>query len=226
MTLKNLVGKGSHGMYKSFKQDPRHRAECRILGTFPEIVADAEHPLSWRLTSDEVSIVDRRVRDMWWPHHTHRLCKRGASFFIKSNRIWKCRDKYTVFMVILPTVLSGFVPTVHHALLELVFALRRLEGQVVSSAEAKSLGVVPGSRVVDKLTLPKLHRALVRGLVLLEGSFPYSGLNPALHHLVHYASQTSQLGSLRYKHYYSPERFQSNVDACTVVAQSYNTING
>ena len=101
-------------------------------------------------------------------------------------------------MVILPTVLSGFVPAVHQALLQLVYTLRRLEGQVVSWADATRLGVLPGSRVIDKDALPDLKEALVRGLVLLEGSLPVSTINPALHHLVHYACQTSRLGSLRY----------------------------
>ena len=198
MVLKNLVGKGSHGMYKPWNYDGRHRAECRILGRFPEVADSATHPLPWRLTREQVSIVDKRVRDMWWPHHTHRLCKRGASFFVKSNRCWKARDKMTIFMVLLPTVLRGFVPAVHQALLQLVFALRRLEGQVVSSDEAKRLRVVPGSCLVEKDVLPELHQELVRGLVLLEGSLPAHSLNPALHHLVHYASQTAKLGSLRY----------------------------
>jgi len=137
-------------MYKPWKYDGRHRAECRILGRFPEVADSATHPFPWRLTREQVSIVDKRVRDMWWPHHTHRLWKRGASFFVKSSRCWKARDKMTIFMVLLPTVLRGFVPAVHQALLQLVFALRRLEGQVVSSAEAKRLRVVPGSCLVEK----------------------------------------------------------------------------
>ena len=197
-TLKTIVGYvHDGGMYDSWKQDPRHRFECAVLGTFPE-VTDTDNPLPWRLTRDELSIVNERVCNMWWPHHTHRLAKNGESFFIKSKRCWKSRDKMTIFMVILPTVLSGFVPAVHQALLQLVYTLRRLEGQVVSWADATRLGVLPGSRVIDKDALPDLKEALVRGLVLLEGSLPVSTINPALHHLVHYACQTSRLGSLRY----------------------------
>ena len=202
MVLKTLVGKVDHGMYKSWgTKDARHRAECGIMGTFPDVVNGG--PLPWRLTREQLRIVNSRVCDMWWPHRTHRLAKRGLSFFYKSKRMWKSRDKMTIFMVLLPTILRGFVPGVHQALLQLVYALRRLEGQVVSFNEAKRLGVLPGARVVDKRALPDIKRALLRGLVLLEGSMPASTLNPALHHLVHYADQTTRLGSLRCFTYYN-----------------------
>ena len=147
--LKGLVGYGKHGMYKSWNKDSRHRRECIALDMFPE-VHDDDSPLRWRLTREELHIVNKRICDMGWPHYTHKLAKHGASFFVKSCRCWKCRDKLEILMVILPTCLRDFVPAVHQALLELAFALRRLEGQVVSSAEAKRLGIMPGSRVVDK----------------------------------------------------------------------------
>ena len=100
-------------------------------------------------------------------------------------------------MVLLPTLLRDFVPAVHQALLDIALALRTLEGQVVSAAKARRFGIIPGSRVVEKRTIADMHKILVRGLVLLEGSFPVSHLNPALHHLVHYAVQTASFGSLR-----------------------------
>ena len=41
-----------------------------------------------------------------------------------------------------------------------------------------------------------MGKALVEGLVLLEGSFPVDQLNPALKHLVHYGPQTQEVGLL------------------------------
>ena len=35
-----------------------------------------------------------------------------------------------------------------------------------------SLGVLPGSEVMDRIILPGLREQLMRGLVLMEGSFP------------------------------------------------------
>ena len=196
MLLKGVVGKGQHGMYKSWNKDDKHRLECIKYGVFP----DVQHGglLPWRLTRENLRVVDRRILDMYWPHGTHRLGKNGYSFFIKSCRAWKSRDKMTIFMVLLPTCLRGFVPALHQAILQLVYALRRLEGQVLSFNQAKHVGVMTGSRVILKKAVPLLHKELLRGLVLLEGAMPVSLLNPALHHLVHYATQTEKLGSLRY----------------------------
>ena len=42
--------------------------------------------------------------------------------------------------------------------------------------------------MLEKIKILLQYEAeLVRGLVLLEGSFPVDQLNPAMHHLVHYA---------------------------------------
>ena len=196
MTLKTLVGKGKYGMYESWSKDDRHRFECRACNIFPE-VHDDNSPFPWRLTREEVKIVNARICRMWWPHYVHKLAKRGHSFLQKSCRMWKARDKLAVFLVILPTVLRGCVPAVYQALLTVAYALRRLEGQVVSAAEARRQGVLPGSRVINKRDLPGIHKDLVRGLVMMEGSLPFSNINPAMHHLVHYAVLTAKFGSLR-----------------------------
>ena len=54
----------------------------------------------------------------------------------------------------------------------------------------------PGSRVIDKRKIPAMGLGVIKGLVLLEGSFPVDHLNPALKHLVHYGSQTDNKGLL------------------------------
>ena len=92
-------------------------------------------------------------------------------------------------MVILPVVLHGFVPALLNALLMVVHALRRLAGQVVSQDEAERIGAAPGARVLRKRDIAALKMELLFGLVLLEGCLPIAKLNPALHHLAHYASQ-------------------------------------
>ena len=60
--------------------------------------------------------------------------------------------------------------------------------------------LVSGSRVIQKNEIPSMGKALVEGLVLLEGSFPVDQLNPALKHLVHYGPQTQEVGLLDWFH--------------------------
>ena len=153
-----------------------------------------------------MKVQDRLVLSMWWPHYVDILHKDGHSFWTHSDRMWKCLHKYYVFMVILPTSLRGFVPAVHTAILMVVYGLRCLQGQVVSESEAENLGVEPGSRVIDKASIPYYDFVLLLGLVLLEGSCPVASLNPIMHHFVHYGSQTARAGILGWLAMWSFER--------------------
>ena len=153
-----------------------------------------------------MKVQDRLVLSMWWPHYVDILHKDGHSFWTHSDRMWKCSRKYYVLMVILPTSLLGFVPAVHTAILMVVYGLRCLQGQVVSESEAEQLGVEPGSRVIDKASIPYYGFILLLGLVLLEGSCPVASLNPIMHHLVHYGSQTVRAGILGWLAMWSFER--------------------
>ena len=68
----------------------------------------------------------------------------GHSFMTHSDRIWKASHKAYALLVILPTVLIGFVPAVHTAFLMLLGGLRRLAGQVLCVREAKRRHMIPG----------------------------------------------------------------------------------
>ena len=117
--------------------------------------------------------------------------------------------------VVLPTVLRGYVPSVHRAILTLISALSQLDGQVYSYADAKDLGVRPGSHCVVKAQLPALHQQLVIGLSLLEGCLPVTQLKPSLHHFIHHAEHTVKFGALRWFWMYSFERYNKFVkDNC------------
>ena len=197
MLMKGLVGQGSVGMYKNWSgKDDKHRADCLAYGIFQDFARGIDRLPPWRLTRNAVNLLDLRVRSMWTPHYVEPLVKDGHSFFTHSDRMWKCKHKSTILLVLLPTLLHGLVPAVHEAILLLVWSLRRLEGQVLCVKEALDLGVTPGSRHIKKTSIPEIHIDLIRGLVLLEGCFPVAHLNPALHHLVHYAMQTMRFGIL------------------------------
>ena len=115
----------------------------------------------------------------------------------------------------LPTVLRGFVPAVHRAILTLISALRKLDGQVYSYDEAKALGVRPGSHGVVIAHLPRLHQQVVTGLSLLEGCLPVTQLKPSLHHFVHHAAHTLKFGALRWFWMFGFERYNKFVkDNC------------
>lgn len=113
------------------------------------------------------------------------------------NRMWKSRRKFRLLLFILVTQLRGMVAAVHRAILLLVWALRQLDGQVHSFERAKILGILPGSRSVAKDGLDAVHRILILGLVLLEGAFPPTQLNPGMKHFVHYPAFTKTHGILR-----------------------------
>lgn len=98
---------------------------------------------------------------------------------------------------ILPTQLRGHVPALREALCVFVWVIRRLCGQVHSYEMAQVLGILPGSRTLDKTILPKVHNDLILGLSLLEGCLPVSHLNPGMHHFVHYAEYSQTHGLLR-----------------------------
>ena len=183
-----------------------NRNDCEAYGIFPEFYKGEDVLPPWRLSSDAVKVMDKRVCSMWWPHYRDLLCGGGHSFWTKSDRMYKSIHKFITLMVILPTCLRGYVPKVHTAILVIVNALRRLDGQVLCVEEATKRGVELGSRVIDPTSIPSLRDELIRGLVLLEGSFPVGHLNPALHHLVHYGLQTARFGLLRWFAMYAFER--------------------
>ena len=142
--------------------------------------------------------MDRRVVTMWCPHYRDKLHKDGVSFWKKPKYNWKTDHKLRVFLVFLPTILRDFVPAVHRALLRITFALRRLDGLVISIDEARRLGVLPGSHVLPKGILDSVNNDLILGIIMLEGCVPISILNTTLHHVLHFAVQTKLNGCLRY----------------------------
>ena len=155
-----------------------------------------------------------------------KLCDGKHSFWKKSytKHAPKCKHKSYIFLVLLPTLLHGFVPSVHRAILTLVYGLRLLDGQVVSVAEAGELGVTVGSHVLKKTVITHAGRLLILGLVMLEGSFPVAQLNPALHHLVHYPDMVLRLGCLRWYSMYSFERNNKKVKG--LARNGHNALSG
>ena len=160
----------------------------------------------WRLTKDQVNLMDERVRRMWWPHYTDLLTRDGASFWKKPDRMWKAKHKWFCLMTILPTCLNGYVAALHMSLLYIISALKSLMGQLYSAIEALERGEEPGTRSIDVDLIEFLAQQLIFGLTLLEGSYPIDHLNPALHHTAHYAQQTAEAGILLWSSLNSFER--------------------
>lgn len=207
MMVKGLVGRGPKGMYKQWaRKDSLHRMDCAAYGIFPAFANGDTLLPPWRLSKDNVDIVDLRIRSMWWPHYRDMVCKKHGSFWKHSDMMWKCSQKRYILRVLLPTCLHGFVKSVHNAVLMLVYALRKLQGQTISADEAIKIGILPGSVAIKKSSIPSFTRELIAGLVLLEGSFPVDHLNPNGHHFSHYGGQTSRIGILDWLSMFSFER--------------------
>ena len=127
-----------------------------------------------------------------------RLCYREKSFWKRSNRIGKAKRKLLLLYYILPTQIRDKIPAVRTAIHKFVWSLRRLDGQVHSYEKAVSLGILPGSRVMDPTIAAKAGHDLIQSLVLLEGCLPVSHLKPSMHHFVHYGEYTESHGCLRW----------------------------
>ena len=224
MLLKALVGKGDQGMYASWTEakDQIHRREAEMQRIYPDIWPQRGGPLPYRLTSEQITMLDRRMGRLLWPHYVERLYYKGYSFWKRPSRMWKMRRKLRLLYYILPTQIRDQVPLVRHALNTFVWAMRRLEGgeryfcvlyrnkyfinthihttctgQVHSWNTCIKMGISPGSFCVNKDEAQACHMGIIRGLVLFEGVLPLSHLNPGMHHFVHYAQYTLTHGSLR-----------------------------
>ena len=211
MMLKALVGHAKEGMYKAWtkKKDDEHRHDCSVYEIFPDFVHGAPPP--WRLSKADVELCDKRVQSMWSPAGVDKLSRDGHSFWTFPDVMWKCKNKHNILLVLLPTCLRGLVPAAHQAILTICNALVHLRGAVLCALELISRGVRPGSKVIEKLKIQMWGKMLIRGLVLLEGSFPVAHLNPNLHHLVHYGQQTAKAGLLGWVAMWSFERVNKRV---------------
>ena len=192
-----VIGKTGNAAdgYSGWSKDAKHRQDCQRLGIFQEVWDGGRLP--WRLTKRERLMLDKRASNISWPHYIEPLYYRGASFWRKPNRMWKCRRKYRLLLFFLPVFLRDCVPAIREAILLIASALRRLEGQVYSADVAKSMGILPGSRAIKKDEIAAMHKALLKGLVLLEGCAPIGNLKPSTHHFIHYGAYTKSHGILR-----------------------------
>lgn len=200
MLLKVMIGRGidrGEGGYKNWSKDPFHRAQSEKRGIFRDIWSDRNGPLPWRLTPTEVKFLDERMSRVTWPHCVDRLQYAGSSFWKKPSRLWKTQRKVVLLYFVLATQLRDRLPRLRVALFTLIWALRRLDGQVHSFNAANDLNILPGSRTIDPSENAEIHRDLILGLCLLEGCLPVDHLHPALHHLVHFAQYTLTHGCLR-----------------------------
>jgi hypothetical protein len=129
--MKCLIGKGkADTSYGNWSKDPKHRRQAQIRGVFRGTWPENGGPLPWRLTREEIRLLETRMSNVLWPHYMERLYYRGASCWTRPNRMWKARRKFRLMWYILVPQLRGLVPAVHNALNLFVWAVRRLEGQV------------------------------------------------------------------------------------------------
>lgn len=190
-----LIGKTS--VYTGWGRDDSHRRHCEVLDVFPDTWSRNGGALPWRLTAAQRASLDARTGNITWAHYIEPLYYHGASFWEKPSRMWKSRRKYRLLLYFLPVLLRDQVPRLRTAIVLLASALRRLDGQVHSYEMAKSLGILPGSRAINRAEIDAIEKDLIRALVLLEGCVPVTYLIPSMHHLVHYGEYTKTHGILR-----------------------------
>ena len=190
-----MIGKRSG--YDGWARDDSHRRHCEIFDVFPSTWPENAGTLPWRLTADQLKMLDARTGNITWAHYIEPLYYQGASFWKKPSRMWKSRRKYRLLLFVLPVLLRDVVPRLCTAIVLLASALRRLDGQVKSYEMAKSLGILPGSRAINHTEIDAIGKDLIRALVLLEGCVHVTYLIPSMHHLVHYGEYAKTHGILR-----------------------------
>lgn len=193
--MRLLVGNVPRTTY-IWKNDAKHRAQCKRLNIFERVWPENQGPFPWRLTKPQRLLLDGRLKQTLWPHHMEPLYYRGASFWQAPGRMWKARRKFRLLFFILCTNLRDQVPAFRNALLLFCWAMRRLLGQSYCYEAAVEMGILPGSRAVFKCLIKHFHRDLVRALALFEGCTPVDHAKPAWHRFEHAAEFTSTHGNL------------------------------
>ena len=195
MFLKLTVGKvADGGFYNNWSKDSAHRRESEILNVFEQIRNGGGLP--WRLTREARLRLDGRMQTLIWPEKMEKMAYNGHSFWTKPDRIWKIIRKVRLLYFILPVQLRDQVPAVRYALSIFIWGMRRLLGQVHSFLTAKKMGILPGSKTIDKTKIPRLQLEVIRGLILLSGAMPISHLHPGGHHFSHTGKYTGTHGLL------------------------------
>ena len=76
--VKTLVGKGpAETSYANWNKDLKHRQLAKKLGIMEEIWPENNGPLPWRLTRQQLKLLDKRVGTIKWPHYMERLFYKG-----------------------------------------------------------------------------------------------------------------------------------------------------
>ena len=206
-----LVGKVPRTGYEGWNQDDKHRQHCKTLGIFRELWPENGAPLPWRLTKAQRLLLHGRLSRVLWPHYIDPLFYGGKSFWTKTGHIWKARRKYRMLFYVLATQLRDQVPKFRKALLLFAWSMRRIMGQTHSYKYATRLGILPGSRAVEKASLYLFSRDLVRSLVLFEGCTPIDHLKPAFHHFVHMGKLTEKYALLDLTWMFDFERYNKHL---------------
>jgi len=105
MLLKIMIGPGLRvvedlqGGWR-WSKDSKHRRESQELGIFRDIWPDRDGPLPWRLTRDQLRILNKRMQRIVWPHYMDRMYYDGCSFWLKPGRLWKSRRKVIIIFIL------------------------------------------------------------------------------------------------------------------------------
>ena len=119
MLIKCMIGKGlgvvddMMGGY-SWSKDATHRREAQALGVFRDIWPDRNGPLPWRLTPDQLRLLDKRMQRVVWPHYMDPLYYDGCSFWVKPGRLWKARRKVNILSFVISSLTHCALFIVHY----------------------------------------------------------------------------------------------------------------
>lgn len=115
---------GLHGGFKDWtsKRDRMHRAECELHNVFSQVwLHHGDVRLPWRLTPEELVVVDKCVRRIVYPQHCETVGTTLKSFWRDTAATWKMSQRLLTLLIIIPTCLRDYVPRLHRVILTLVW---------------------------------------------------------------------------------------------------------
>ena len=126
------VGENTHNQRVEALRQKVHEIRQRIVqdGVNFTFTPGRLTPLPWRLSREAFDQVDRRILNMVFPRNTEPVTKDGRSFLNYTAAANKTSKKILCLLVILPTVLRGYVQALRRGLRLIALGLRMLEGQV------------------------------------------------------------------------------------------------
>ena len=99
-------------------------------------------PIPWVFTKEQIALVNSRCKRLILPPGCAAFCTTKAGIFEDTSSFWRMSSKLQFFLVFLPVLFMGTVPSLYDPLLKLAHGVLLLLGRVVSERFRRLKGCV------------------------------------------------------------------------------------